>query len=551
MSPRNHLSVDALDAVSVWLGRGLLIVAIISGVALMSRVWTAGPLVLDEHVSYWIVQPSLPGSVTQRSLNWAATPPLSSWTQHAFVSAFGKSETVFRCSSVIFFWLAILTMYPLGRDLGGPVVGGLSALILAWHPTVLDEVRIARCYGLLVWLSVLLIWAAIRWQRRPDSLLYALCGACAATGLMWTHYTSAPLAVLCFVAMAGLLIRTHGPFNQWRNLLAAALLVVVCSVPLVPTLLRMWEWSPFLNFQQNNSPPWEIIGPLWWFGLPLGWFAAWLVTRGMALFGQSSFETPSSETRAQKREHPTVPTKANFSEPNVRNEIWMLILWSLVPLLLLVLVARGDQACLANPRYQIAFAIPGSCFIACLLAHRRTGIAATIGCVAALFATWVITGRSPLEPHRLRDPGATHWQQMAEIIQREGNDDQPIFAQSGLVESTLVPAFFEERQFLEYVACRISRFYLDRPCPRYGLPFNWKSSLEMQRYFADRLIDAKSRGVTTAWLAGAIDTDLNRMSISGFEAILQEQGYVTVGEWNTPFAILKRFEQRGRTSGFE
>ena len=91
----------------------------------------------------------------------------------------------------------------------------------------------------------------------------------------------------------------------------------------------------------------------------------------------------------------------------------------------------------------------------------------------------------------------------------------------------------------------------NRPCPRYGLPFNWKSSLEMQRYFADRLIDAKSRGVTTAWLAGAIDTDLNRMSISGFEAILQEQGYVTVGEWNTPFAILKRFEQRGRTSGFE
>ena len=162
-----------------------------------------------------------------------------------------------------------------------------------------------------------------------------------------------------------------------------------------------------------------------------------------------------------------------------------------------------------------------------------------------------MTGRSPLEPYRLRDPGAAHWKLMADIIQQEGTDNEPIFVQSGLVESTLVPAFFDDRQFLEYVACRISRFYLDRPCPRYGLPFNWKSSLEMQRYFADRLIDAKSRGVTTAWLAGAIDTDLNRMSISGFEAILQEQGYVTVGEWNTPFAILKRFEQRGRTSGFE
>ncbi len=551
MTPRNHLSVDALDAVSIWLGRGLLIVAMISGVALMSRVWTAGPLVLDEHVSYWIVQSSLSGSVTQRSLNWAATPPLSSWTQHAFVSIFGKSEAVFRCSSVVFFWLAILTIYPLGRDLGGPVVGGLSALVLAWHPTVLDEVRIARCYGLLVWLSVLLIWAAIRWQRRPDSLLYSLGGACAATGLMWTHYTSAPLVILCFVATAGSLIASHGSFKQWGNLLVATLLVSVFSIPLLPTLLRMWEWSPFLNFQQNNSLPWEIIGPLWWFGLPLGWFTAWLFTLGMALFGQSSFETPSSETRVQKRRRPTVSTKAYFSEPRMCNEIWILILWSLIPLLLLVSVARGDRACLANPRYQIAFAIPGSCLIASVLVRRWTGVGATVGCVAVLFATWAMTGRSPLEPHRLRDPGAAHWQLMGDIIQREGNGDQPIFAQSGLVESTLVPAFFEDRQFLEYVACRISRFYLDRPCPRYGLPFNWKSSPEMRRYFSDRLIEAKSRGVTTAWLAGAIDTDLNRVSISGFEAILQEQGYAVVGEWNSPFATLKRYEQRVLTSGIE
>ena len=73
----------------------------------------------------------------------------------------------------------------------------------------------------------------------------------------------------------------------------------------------------------------------------------------------------------------------------------------------------------------------------------------------------------------------------------------------------------------------------------------------MRRYFADRLIDAKSRGVTTAWLAGAIDTDLNRMSISGFEAILEEQGYVVVGEWNSPFAILKRYEKRISISGIE
>ena len=551
MTPRNHLPVDASDAVSAWLGRGLLIVAMISGVALMSRVWTAGPLVLDEHVSYWIVQSSLPGSVAQRSLNWAATPPLSSWIQQAFISTFGKSDTVFRSSSVIFFWLAILTMYPLGRDLGGPLVGGLSSLVLAWHPTVLDEVRIARCYGLLLWLSVLLIWAAIRWQRRPDSWLNALGGACAATGLMWTHYLSAPLPVLCFVTMVGSLIRSHGSFKQWRNLLTAALLVAVCSVPLMPALFRMWEWSPFLNFQQNVSPPWEIIGPLWWIGIPLGLFTAWLVNRGMILFGRSSIDPPPSGTRVQKRGRQTVSPAASCSHPETRNDIWMLTLWSLVPLLLLVLVAWGDRASLANPRYQIAFAIPGSCLMASLLARRRRGVAATVGCVAALSVTWFMTGRSPFEPHRLRDPGAAHWQKMADIIQLEGNDDQPIFAQSGLVESTLVPAFFEDRQFMEYVASRISRFYLDRPCPRYGLPFNWKSSPQMQQYFADRLIDAKSHGVTTAWLAGAIDTDLNRMSISGFEAILHDQGYVTVGEWNTPFAILKRFEQRGRMSRIE
>ena len=67
--------------------------------------------------------------------------------------------------------VAVMTgmVWWIGRFLGGPVAGGLAAVIVAWHPGLLDEVRFGRCYGLVLLLSSLSSGFVLRWRQQPLS----------------------------------------------------------------------------------------------------------------------------------------------------------------------------------------------------------------------------------------------------------------------------------------------------------------------------------------------------------------------------------------------
>ena len=62
---------------------GLLLWAfgVVSAVVLSSTMYQDYPLVLDEHGSYWLLQSDIPSSLMQRSLDYAAIPPLSGWAE--------------------------------------------------------------------------------------------------------------------------------------------------------------------------------------------------------------------------------------------------------------------------------------------------------------------------------------------------------------------------------------------------------------------------------------------------------------------------------------
>ena len=484
-------------------GRLLLAIALLCGCCLMWPMASAGPLVLDEHGSYWIVDSGLPGSSLERSLNYAAIPPLSGWLQMLSLAVFGKSEWAFRLPSAVCYLAAIGVIYLAGREVADRQTGGLAALVLAWHPEALDEVRIARAYGLVLLLAALLLLITVKWQRAPRSWRLPVLWAVTAAALMWTHYVAA-----LFVLFVGLTLFA-APFRRegvaripvWSAALAG-LGGIVLALPLAPALRRMSEWSPFLNYQSAEPSLGEIIGPVWWLGLPAGVIVASVMR--------------SRDEAAKSVGWP---------------RIVIALFWTLVPLLCLVGLATGSLTSLANPRYRVPFAAASALLSALLLRWRPAPFPLSIAGALLLLATsWWAEGTHPLRLGRLSDALAPEWQSVAGQIERDGLDGEPVFVQSGLIESSLVPVLHDDPQFMEYVACRASRFYLESPHPRYGLPFLWDERTGVIQFYERLLSDDAVPRVDSFWVACAMDTDLNRNSLAGIRQIAESSGFVVTEE---------------------
>ena len=492
--------------------------ALLSGIVLMTPLLDAGPLVLDEHGSYWLVDADQPGTTLSRSLDYAAIPPLSAWVQKAFLTVLGKCEIAFRASSAACYLLAIVVTYLLGRELHSPLTGALAAAVLAWHPEAMDEVRIARCYGLVMLTAATLLWVTVRWSRRPDRPIWGAAWGVAAAAVAWTHYMAVPLAGLALLSVPFSRSERKSPSRFVVGLAVALLISGVLCGPLFTAVLRMWEWGPFLNYQRESQPLWRMIGPVWWVGFPVGVSVSWLVSRFVSAPGANA------DDRA------ALP-------------VGRLIFWSVVPTLLIAAVARDDLTSLANPRYRVAYAVPTACLLAgWIVTLGRKPVPAFVATLAALMAAWCLSPRLPFETGRLGAPTATQWERAARVLEEQGVAGDLLFVQSGLIESNLVPRFYADDQFLEYVACRMSRFYLETPHPRIGLPFFWNAGRGPEERFSEMLEENARADRQDVWIACATDTDLNRQSLDGVEQLLSRAGYRIVEEWVEPALVMRRYE---------
>jgi len=496
----------------------LLATALVSGAALMWPLVDAGPLVLDEHGSYWIVGPDNPKSLLERSLNFAATPPLSFLLQKVSLAIGGESPLAMRVPTAICYLLAIIATFALGRELLGPFGGGLAAVLFAWHPAVLDEVRIARMYGPSVLFAALAFWCTVRWRRAPNSLGWGLAWAFVNAGLVWSQYVNVPvvgmeLVVLAFVPPLN--------FRQGRRalylMLLAFILLLVALVPLYPTLLYLLEWGAYLTYDAVPRAIWQVVGPLWWIGLPAGLFAGVVFARRLPSFSRSA-----------------------------NRQAWLLLLiWGIVPLFVFAVASQGTFAAMAsNPRYRLAFTPASACLLAACLACFRWRAASMAAVLVTLVATWGFVGRSPFEPTRVGGRNARDWKAMAEYVQQHGEAGEPIFVQSGLVESNLLPAMFDDDVYMDYISCRLGRFYLKTPHPRYGLPARWYgigNEVQVVRFYADLIDSTCNSSQSSVWVACATDTDLNRMSLAGLREILQRRNMTAVDAQEFSTAVLIRY----------
>lgn len=495
-------------------GRFLLLVAGISSFALLLPTLFAGPLVMDECGSYWIIDPELPGTIWERSLNYAATPPLPSWIEWASLSLFGRHEWALRLPSTLFAFAAVFVTYLAGRDLRNATCGGVASLIVAWHPEALDEVRIARGYGLVLFLSALLLWLSIRWWKSSFSLRYAALWGMAAVALLWTHYTAALLVLACSVSCL-LLSRTSIEHRRATWTVAATLLcVAVLCCPLLASVGRLGTWAERLNYSASRSPWWHLIGPIWWAGLPAG-----LISSGL-LRGRTA--------------------EVSFAD---RRSLIIVTAAAIVPLLILLALSFGSVTSLANNRYRVAYVPAASCLFAALITSMRGRAAAIAGAVATIGVSWLLAPEPPWRLVRLSNVKDVEWHEMNLHIAEHASVNEPILVLSGLTEGYLVPAFADDRLFMEYVACRITRFYIDSPHPHLALPYVWSGSTDMEEHFR-RLVVEWADDPGGFWIAAATDTTLFQRSVDEMRLIAERAGYEMVESRDWPSADLMHYVHR-------
>lgn len=485
-----------------------LLVALVTGCALVFPGLATSPLGIDEHVSYWIAGAENPGTLWQRSLNYSATPPLSSVVQREFLTLGGKSEIVFRLPSVIGFLAAVVFTFLFARELLGPFAAGLAVQLLVWHPDVLDRMRQARPYGLSIGIAALLCWLTVKWRRMPASRSLMLGWIATSVGLIWTHFLNLPLVGLTALCLIWPREPAAKPRPRWM-LPTAFGLVTIAIVPLVPSLLRLQEWSSALDYRASPPPLWKGIGPYWWLLLPVGFGLGWLLTR---LRPKDTIQIP------------------------LRQNLPMLILLGFLPIAVFAIVPAATLSTLAEARYRLIYAPASSVLIAGVLIQNRKVLPALLASAIGIGGCWWIIGESPWRSIELTVPAATDWTILTKRLQQEGTEDEPIFVYSGLIESRLVPAMFDDPLLMDYISCRAGRFIVTTPHPRLALPWSWTQHVPLIEHYERTL-----QGSQGVWLIASIDTDLGRESVQHFTELARKHGLHGLERTTTRNAVLVRF----------
>jgi 4-amino-4-deoxy-L-arabinose transferase-like glycosyltransferase len=232
---------------------------------LMLPMLTSLPLVLDEHGTWWITGDG-PLNLWRRSLEYENIPPLAPAIHWLFISILGKSEFAFRLPVALLTIAAVIVTSLVGTRFSDRRLGLIAGIVLALHPDVLNETRIARCYALSLLLAALLLLAVLKWLRYPTRPGGPLLWTITDSGLVWTHYLNFPVVAISLIM---LLLSVRIPVTSHRGWLLLPIGITGISIlPLLPAIYRMFVWGSLFEFQQSATLN-EVLSGMWWCGLPL------------------------------------------------------------------------------------------------------------------------------------------------------------------------------------------------------------------------------------------------------------------------------------------
>lgn len=143
------------------LDNSLLLVIILLGTLLRFHQIGRQPLWLDEAFSVWMSR--LPvNEMIRLTIDVDQHPPLYHLFLHGWMQLGGDSEIWVRSLSALAGVLTIPVLFAFARSMGGSLVGGLAALLLAVSPLHIQFAQESRSYALLTLFAGLAMWMTAR-----------------------------------------------------------------------------------------------------------------------------------------------------------------------------------------------------------------------------------------------------------------------------------------------------------------------------------------------------------------------------------------------------
>ena len=166
-------------------------------------------------------------------------PPLLAAAEVPFVALVGAGLTAGRLTTAVFFIAVVLGLYALVARLYGRMAAGVSAVVCASNPTLLDLARQVMSETPAIALSIGTVFFLERFcarQRRHDLAILVVVAA--------ASVYAKQLAGLLFPAYAIYAVVRLGPRRMLRRDTVTAMVVLAVLVsPLVPLTLRMSSWN--------------------------------------------------------------------------------------------------------------------------------------------------------------------------------------------------------------------------------------------------------------------------------------------------------------------
>jgi uncharacterized membrane protein len=222
------------------------VVAVVVGVIL--RFASRSPMWLDEALTVNIS--ALPFAEMLDALRNDGHPPLFYAILHVWMELFGDGDFAVRALSGVFGLMALPLAWVAGRRRGGPLLGWLTAAVVALSPFAIrysDEARMYSLVMLLVLVGYLLVDDIVRSGKDSLGRLVALTVVTAA--LLYTHYWS-----LWLLSALGLVL----VWTVWKPSSAAVRRI---SLKVIAALaaggVLFLPWLPTMLYQAaNTGTPW-------------------------------------------------------------------------------------------------------------------------------------------------------------------------------------------------------------------------------------------------------------------------------------------------------
>lgn len=378
----------------------LILSAAVLGLAIR-LVGFGSSLWLDEFGTLWVVEGSL-ATAWERALAFHGQSPLYYLFTWLGVQVCGESEWALRLPALVCGLLSVPLMFLLGREVGGPRCGALTALLAWFAPYLLAASVDARPYALANLCAALLLLGFLRAARSGaarDRFVFVAGGV----GLFYSHYVLALLAG--GVGLAYVITRElRAPYSGKRFAVDVGIQAGL-AIPGLFQLAALRARRGDLHWlaEPDLTVPFGVLGSL----LALA-AAGWLLGERESLRG-----------------------------PATR----VLLLSVLVPVGALYLLALLGTNLLA-PRYLVVTCVPAAVLAAQGLLALRPGRAALFAAAWFLMTFGVYMTDYVAHGVFCKELGKERWREAVELLEARLRDEPhptPVLYRSGFVEEDTRP----------------------------------------------------------------------------------------------------------------